>query len=128
MLKCTAERWIRARVARLHPLDYRRRDDPLTYWRSRSQLEVDFVVGDAVAIEVKAKSRVSARDYRGLLALAEEVPLRRKLVVCHEPCLPCVWRPNSGRCACEGDDLIRSGLRRVFRGVSPLAAPGWVGS
>jgi predicted AAA+ superfamily ATPase len=30
------------------------RDDPLTYWRSRSQLEVDFVVGDAVAIEVKA--------------------------------------------------------------------------
>lgn len=64
---------------------------PLTYWRSRSQLEVDFVVGDAVAIEVKAKSLVSARDYRGLLALAEEVPLRRKLVVCHEPCLPCVW-------------------------------------
>ncbi len=65
--------------------DYRRRDDPLTYWRSQSQLEVDFVVDDAVAIEVKAKSRVSARDYRGLLALAEEVPLRRKLVVCHEP-------------------------------------------
>ena len=66
-------------------LDYRRRDNPLTYWRSRSQLEVDFVVGDAVAIEVKAKSRVSTRDYKGLLALAEEVPLRRKLVVCHEP-------------------------------------------
>ena len=38
-----------------------------------------------MAIEVKAKSRVSARDYRGLFALAEEVPLRRKLVVCHEP-------------------------------------------
>ena len=66
-------------------LDYRGRDDPLTYWRSRSQLEVDFVVGDAVAIEVKAKSRVAARDYRGLLALAEEIPLRRKLVVCNEP-------------------------------------------
>ena len=66
-------------------LDYRRRDDLLTYWRSRSQPEVDFVVGDAVAIAVKAKPRVSARDYKGLLALAEEVPLRRKLVVCHEP-------------------------------------------
>ena len=66
-------------------LDYHRRDDPLTYWRSRSQLEVDFVVGDAVAIEVKAKSRVAARDYRGLPALAEEIPLRRKLVVCSEP-------------------------------------------
>ena len=66
-------------------LDYRGRDDPLTYWRSRSQLEVDFVVGDAVAIEVKAKSRVAARDYRGLRALAEEIRLRRKLVVCNEP-------------------------------------------
>ena len=66
-------------------LDYRRRDDPLTYWRSQSQLEVDFPIDDAVAIEVKSKSRVSVRDYRGLLALAEEVPLRRKLVVCHEP-------------------------------------------
>ena len=50
-------------------LDYRGRDDPLTYWRSRSQLEVDLVIGDAVAIEVKAKSRVSVRDYKGLLAL-----------------------------------------------------------
>ena len=38
-------------------LDYRRRDDLLTYWRSRSQLEVDLVIGDAVAIEVKGKSR-----------------------------------------------------------------------
>ena len=66
-------------------LDYRQRDEPLTYWRSQSRLEVDFVIGDAVAIEVKAKSRVSARDCKGLLALAEEVPLRRKLVVCHEP-------------------------------------------
>jgi predicted AAA+ superfamily ATPase len=66
-------------------LDYEQRDDPLTYWRSQSQLEVDFLVGDAVAIEVKAKSRVSFRDCKGLLALAEEVPLRRKLVICHEP-------------------------------------------
>lgn len=66
-------------------LDYRGRDDPLACWRSRSRLEVDFVVGDAVAIEVKAKPRVSVRDYKGLLALAEEIPLRRKLVVCREP-------------------------------------------
>ena len=65
-------------------LDYRRRDEPLSYWRSRSQFEVDFVVGDTVAIEVKAKPRVATRDYKGLLALADEVPLRRKLVVCDE--------------------------------------------
>lgn len=66
-------------------LDYRGRDDPLAYWRSRSGFEVDFVVGESAAIEVKAKTRVAARDYKGLLALAEEVPFDRKLVVCHEP-------------------------------------------
>ena len=63
-----------------------RRDDPLTYWRSRSQLEVDLVIGDAVAIEVNAKSRVSARD---LQAACSPLPRRsrseRKVVVCHEP-------------------------------------------
>lgn len=65
-------------------LDYRRLDLGLAYWRSLSQFEVDFVVGDQVAIEVKAKPRVSTRDYKGLLALAEETRLRRKIVVCGE--------------------------------------------
>ena len=66
-------------------LDYHRLDDPLTYWRSRSRFEVDFVVGDRVAIEVKAKPRVTARDYKGLRALADELQLDRRLVVCREP-------------------------------------------
>jgi predicted AAA+ superfamily ATPase len=65
-------------------LDYRRLDEPLTYWRSRSQFEVDFVIGDTIGIEVKAKSRVSPRDYKGLHALNEEVPLKRKIVICGE--------------------------------------------
>lgn len=65
-------------------LDYQRLDPELCYWRSLSQLEVDFVVGDQVGIEVKSKPRVSPRDYRGLLALAEEVPLRRKIVISRE--------------------------------------------
>lgn len=65
-------------------LDYHRLDEELTYWRSRSQLEVDFVVGNNVAVEVKAKGRVSDRDYRGLIALDEEVRLKRKIVVCNE--------------------------------------------
>ena len=66
-------------------LDYHRLDNPLTYWRSRSRFEVDFVVGDRVAIEVKGKPRITARDYKGLRALAEEVALDRRLVVCREP-------------------------------------------
>jgi predicted AAA+ superfamily ATPase len=65
-------------------LDYRRLDYELTYWRSRSQFEVDFLVGDEVGIEVKSKTRVSPRDYKGLNALSEEVRLKRKIVICGE--------------------------------------------
>jgi predicted AAA+ superfamily ATPase len=65
-------------------LDYARSDAELTFWRTRTQQEVDFVVGDQVAIEVKAGGRIARRDLKGLLALAEEVPLRRKVVVCGE--------------------------------------------
>ncbi len=65
-------------------LDYRRLTVPLTYWRSQSQFEVDFVVGDAVAVEVKAKASVTERDLKGLRALREEVKLKHSLVVCLE--------------------------------------------
>jgi len=63
-------------------VDYRDIDLPITYWRSLSQLEVDFVIGETVAIEVKAKSRPTAKDRKGLSALAEELPLKRRIVVC----------------------------------------------
>ncbi len=65
-------------------LDYRRQDRPLNFWRSQSQFEVDFVLGEKTAIEVKAKESVQNYDLKGLRALAEEVPLERKIVVCLE--------------------------------------------
>jgi predicted AAA+ superfamily ATPase len=43
---------------------------------------VDFVIGESVAIEVKAKPRPTRKDLRGLAALAEELPLKRRIVVC----------------------------------------------
>lgn len=66
-------------------LDYLGSERPLTYWRSLSQFEVDFLLGDDIAIEVKAKSRVAPRDERSLSALAEDLPLKRRLLVCLEP-------------------------------------------
>jgi predicted AAA+ superfamily ATPase len=66
-------------------LDYHRMDDDLAFWRSRSKLEVDFVISDRIAIEVKGSARVSGRDYRGINALGEELPLARRIVVCREP-------------------------------------------
>ena len=62
-------------------LGYRRRDDGLAYWRSIHQHEVDFIVGDHTAIEVKATRKVSSRDLRGLQAIAEENRFRQLLLV-----------------------------------------------
>lgn len=54
----------------------------LGYWRSTSNFEVDFVIDDLVAIEVKGKSLPSPRDYRGLLALKQEKAFKYHVVVC----------------------------------------------
>jgi len=60
---------------------------PLSYWRSRSGFEVDFILGDTAAIEVKAKSPVGERDLRGLRALREEASasFKHHIIVCLEP-------------------------------------------
>lgn len=42
------------------------------------------MVGESVAIEVKATGAVARRDLVGLRRLAEEVPLRRRILVCSE--------------------------------------------
>jgi len=62
-------------------LDYSRNDTPLSFWRSQSQFEVDCVLGDSVAIEIKSSSNITSYDLKGLRALSEELPLKRKIVV-----------------------------------------------
>ena len=59
---------------------YRSRES-LRHWRSTSGFEVDFILGEHTAIEVKAKRNVSPRDLRSLRALAEEEALRRFVCV-----------------------------------------------
>jgi predicted AAA+ superfamily ATPase len=54
----------------------------LAYWRSTSGFEVDFILNDSTAIEVKARETVGHRDCKGLLALREEKALKRYLLVC----------------------------------------------
>lgn len=64
--------------------DYRS-GEPLAYWRSTSGFEVDFVIGDHTAVEVKGTANVGPSDLKGLRALAEEGVLRRLLLVSLEP-------------------------------------------
>ena len=66
---------------------YRERDFPVRYWRTKSGLEVDFVLGrDAeAAVEVKATPRVRPEDLKGLRAFCEEHAPRRAVVVSQDP-------------------------------------------
>lgn len=65
-------------------LAYKRIDAPMHYWRTHSQLEVDFLIGDGIAIEAKAGSRIVAPQLKGLKALSEETSLKRRICVCRE--------------------------------------------
>lgn len=56
----------------------------LQYWRSTSGFEVDFILNENIAIEVKAKSTISSQDLRGLKALKEERLMKRLILVCME--------------------------------------------
>ena len=58
---------------------------PLRHWRSKSKFEVDFVIGDKIAIEAKARARITPRDHKGLLALKEEGRWPWALIVSRDP-------------------------------------------
>jgi predicted AAA+ superfamily ATPase len=59
--------------------------EDLGYWRSKSGFEVDFILGDHTAVEVKAKDNVSPQDLRSLRALGEENVVKRAICVSLEP-------------------------------------------
>ena len=59
--------------------------EPLSYWRTTTGFEVDFIFGDHTAVDVIAKEIVSAQDLRSLRALAEEKQFERYLCVSLEP-------------------------------------------
>ena len=65
---------------------YSERDFPVRFWRTKSGLECDFVLGrrGEVAIEVKGGASVDRRDLRGLRAFVEEHRPRAAVVVCNE--------------------------------------------
>lgn len=53
-------------------LSYKRKHEKLHYWQSKNGYEVDFIIGDDIAIEVKATQHTHDKHFRGLKALAEE--------------------------------------------------------
>ncbi|MBT3275562.1 MAG: ATP-binding protein [Spirochaetales bacterium] len=68
-------------------LHYSRNRSKLTFWRSKAGHEVDFLIGDDIAIEVKGSDMVSNKHLKGLKALAEDINLRQKIVISLDPVL-----------------------------------------
>ena len=66
-------------------LDYRRNKDPLGFWRSKHQHEVDFTIGNHTAIETKSSKKVTNHDLKGLIALKEENIFRQYFLVSQDP-------------------------------------------
>jgi len=65
---------------------YSGKDYPIYYWRTASQIEIDFVLGNHdVAIEVKATNNVQLRHLKGLKSFSEEYPVNQLVLVCNEP-------------------------------------------
>lgn len=59
---------------------------PLYYWRTASQIEIDFVLGDhELAIEIKSTSNANPRHAKGLHRFAEEYTVKQKLLVTNDP-------------------------------------------
>jgi len=64
---------------------YNEVDFDINFWRTKSGLEVDFILGRGeVAIEIKGASQVHKRELRPLNAFIEEYSPRSAIVVCNE--------------------------------------------
>lgn len=66
-------------------LSYQRIREPLRFWRSKHGDEVDFIIGDQLAIEVKSTDQVKEKHLKGLSRFAEEGLCQRYILVSQDP-------------------------------------------
>ncbi len=77
------EHWIIQEIRAF--LSYNRLTDQMTYWRSLSQFEVDIIVGNKWALEIKSTNLVQGKHLKGLRALEEENLIKKFYVVSLDP-------------------------------------------
>ncbi len=65
-------------------LSYRRLSLPLSHWRSQQGCEVDFIVGDEFAIEVKTTNNVNEKHLKNLKSLQEENICKKYFLISHD--------------------------------------------
>jgi predicted AAA+ superfamily ATPase len=65
-------------------IDYRNLEYEIFFWRTQTQLEVDFILygkSGFIAIEAKLSSRLRAEDFEGLEAFLEDYPNARAILI-----------------------------------------------
>ena len=65
-------------------IDYSMSDDELYFWRTREGYEVDFIVENKAAIEVKTSKNITHKELKGLRAFMEENAVKEYIIVCRE--------------------------------------------
>jgi len=64
---------------------YAGKDFVINFWRTKSGLEVDFVLGiGEVAIEIKGAGRIDKKDMNGLDAFTQAYSPKRSIIICNE--------------------------------------------
>lgn len=62
-------------------IDYRRLNKPLSYWCSTHGAEVDFIIGDDIAIEVKTAHQIQDKHLKNLNLLIEEGICKKYIII-----------------------------------------------
>jgi len=62
-------------------LSYSRKNFSLNFWAAQNGQEVDFIIGDDIAIEIKATKSVSTKHLKSLKALQEEQICKKYFLV-----------------------------------------------
>jgi predicted AAA+ superfamily ATPase len=65
---------------------YSDKNFPVSYWRTASQIEVDFILGDhEVALEIKSTNTINPRHFKGLKSFSEEYTTKKSIIVSTDP-------------------------------------------
>ena len=66
-------------------LSYRRIKENICYWRSKHGHEVDVIIGDELAIEIKSTKQISDKHLKNLRYLTEEGIIKKYILLSHDP-------------------------------------------
>ena len=62
-------------------ISYRRKRTEIAFWRTKHGDEVDLVLDDSIAIEIKSSKRVAKSDWKGLRSITDEGPWKMRILV-----------------------------------------------